>query len=320
MNRIVFVAAAMAVVGSCLSASSITCSYNGAATTSACYGTLGVSFASNDTLSFYDAFGSATQPPRDVSIPASATTVGGVGVQVSLGPGGSMTGGMVVPTTGDHHMTRFDNSQVIYVTDGEGNFGWDVGGDPSVLNDPAFFQYAGHFNGPSAPVLSTEAAGGWGAFLLGPTNASGLTTSDQMVFTFDRPLSGAGFLISTVSNGAANTDFNAEIDAYNGNTLIGTYVIQASGLGGICASLQNFSTPVPCNDAPFIGFSDPNSTITKLVVDAFDSTGNHGFFVSDFVAQVNGSQPAPEPAFFGFTGLCLAVFAGFASKRTRSSK
>jgi len=320
VNRIVFVAVGMAVVGSCLSASSITCSYNGAASTSSCYGTPGVSVASNDTLSFY-AFGSATQAPLDVSSPASATTVGGVGVQVSLGPGGVMPGGMVVPSSGDHHVTRFDNSQVIYVTDGQGSFGWDVSGDPSVLNDPAFFQYAGHFDGPSAPVLSTEAAGGWGAFLLGPTNASGLTTSDQMVFTFDRPLSGAGFLISTVSNGAANTNFTAEVDAYNGNILLGTYVIQASGLGGICASLQNFSTPVPCNDAPFIGFSDPNNTITKLVVDAFDATGNHGFFLNDFVAQYNGSigQPAPEPALFGFTGLCLTAL-GFASKRRGSSK
>ena len=323
MRRFSLGVVAAAVLTGQLYASSISCSFNGGASTSSCYGT-GVSFASNDSLNFLSAFGSAqtsASNPDNVMTRGqlNAFTNNNLGVSVTLGGGGTtMPGGLVEPAAGTAYITRADNTQYVWASSVAS---WDGPGDPGIT--PSFIHYAGQFAAPTQEMGLNEGSGGWGAALLGPTASNGSAAAAPLVFTFNVPIAGVGFNISTVSASTSftNTNFRAEIDAYNGNTFVGSYFLIANGLGGYCSSLLNFQLdPTACNDAPFIGFATGTNSITKITIDAIDSTGNFGFFLANMVIQEDfpsGIQ-TPEPAVLVLTGGGLALLGLWERKRRKS--
>jgi hypothetical protein len=309
-------ALALGLLGVPLSASTLTCSFSGAASSSNCYGN-GIQFGTDDTLSLLS-LGSATQGPVSMANGSiSGTTANGVGVQFSLGPGGTtLAGGLVDSASIGQYLARADNTEDIWATDHNGHFAWDGPGDSGPAQTPNFNAYDGHFNAPTAHVIGTEASGAWGDYLIGPALANGGPANGTLVLNFSQSLAAVGFQISSVSNGTANTSFMAELDAYDGNVLLGSYLINAGGSGGVCAGLNPSPNPVPCNDAPLLAYSDPNHSITKVVVYAIDATGDYGFLIGNLVAQDAPSESAPEPAGFVLGGGGLLLL-GVLAKRSR---
>lgn len=306
MRLITFGVLATAALSGHLYASSVTCSFNGGVTSSTCYGA-GVSFFSNDSLNFLTAFGSASRAPynEQQNGPLTGTTANGVGVSVSLGPGGTMPGGLVVPAPNTTYISRIDNTQDVWA---QNALAWDQPGDPGYT--PNFMYYAGHFAAPTHTTTLSEASGGWGDYLLGPTAANGKAGNTPLVFTFSTPVSGVGFNISTVSGSTddINTNFLAELDAYSGTTLLGSYFLTANGLGGYCPTVESFiSNPSACNDAPFIGFTSSTRDITSVTVDAIDSTGNFGFLLANMVANDPDIPATPEPGEFLLCGSGMLI-------------
>ena len=145
--------------------------------------------------------------------------------------------------------------------------------------------FAGHFNAnPTSqdPTMSGE-------HLLGDISSSG-----NLVLSFDRNLSQIGFKIAT-NDSASNTNFTATLVAYNGSTVLHTYLINVSGGGGICDSLRvpsnhpNATPPVPCNDAAFIAMDAGPQRFTSVQV---FTSGTSGFYINGL--QFNAEE-IPEP-------------------------
>lgn len=314
----------------------LTCNYNGLSTgstlTNSCYN-YGVTFTTNDSLDFYNAFGTALNGEHNVSGGGiSATTGGGVGVTVSLGPDTTMQGGLGTGP-GQGEISRVDNTDTVYDAGSNCMFGCPtIGWTPPGSNGvPGFLHYGGQFTAPTTTSTQNEAQGGWGAYLLGPTTSTGASISGEMEFTFTKQLKSVGFNIDSVSSGF-NDNFTAEIDAYgflNGvaNSFLGYYLITDTGNGGLCQTVVSASgqtNPVSCSDAPFIGFADPNGGITQIRISAETSpTSNNGFFVDNLVlkqgsAGINLLSDAPEPTAFWTLGAGAALLFAFARKRVQS--
>jgi hypothetical protein len=314
VRRIRLVGLIVALFAAHIYAATVQCSFSGGGLTSNCYGS-GVSFTSNDSLNLYSAFGSASASPIDMNNgPLTAATTNGVGVQFTLGPGGTtMAGGLDAAFSTSHYLTREDNTADVWVTDGLGHYAWDIPG----AYGPNFNAYAGQFEAPTAHVIGTEASGAWGDYLIGPTLGDGAPANGTVVINFAQGVGDVGFDISSVSGGAANTNFTAEMDAYAGSTLLGSYLINATGSGGICAALRPSSgaDPVPCNDAPLMGYVDPNNSITKVVIYAKDATGDDGFMIGDLRVQDGAVDPAPEPADYLLIGGGCLLLSLYARKR-----
>lgn len=281
---------------------------------SSCYQPGGLTFTGDDSLNLYQAFGSASQAPMSVSSAAlTANSTKGVQVSMSLGPGGqTMQSGLVEGVTNTSYLTREDNAQWIYATDGYGDYAWDTPGVAGIT--PSFNAYSGQFNAPTAPVVGTEAGGAWGDYLIGPTSSSGGAAIGTLNINFSGlGVAGVAFDISTVST-INNSNFIAEIDAYHGATLIGSYRINATGLGGGCPGLVPNPVPHPCNDAPMLAILDPASqTITQVRVFGLDATGDHGFMIGNLsIIDAVAPPGVPEPAttFLAGAGLLLIAYAG----------
>ena len=230
-----------------------------------------------------------------------------------------MPGGLVAPTSGTTYISRVDNTQYVWASSVAS---WDAPGDPQVSGDPNFLHYAGQFVAPTQEAQSSEAQGGWGTYLLGPTASNGSAGSSPLIFYFNQGVAGVGFNISTVSasTSATNTNFTAEIDAFNGSHLLGSYFLTANGLGGYCASVESFlNDPTSCNDAPFIGFSSTTNNITKITIDAIDSTGNFGFFLANMVLKEDAPPQTPEPGLLVLTGGGL-ILLGFWERKRHASR
>lgn len=332
MRRFLITFGGVAIFAAIAAASTISCNFNNAGTTNVCYGQ-GATFSSNDSINFLTGFGSASTTssvyPYDViahGALSGGSTVDGVGVTVSLGPGGSTQfqgpiAGVTSATAS--RLSRYDNTQDAYEVDGTSFAGW--------VATNSYHTYAGQFSAPNTPTVSpTEAHGDYGDYLLGPTSgSSGANHPDSapLIFNFATPVAGIAFDISSVSAGATpNTNFTAEVDAYDGNTFLGYYYLSAPGLGGVCSGLTSFgdptvNNPIPCNDAPQIGFSTQYNTITKIVIDAVDQTGDHGFFVGNMLLAETTTPPggggAPEPASLLITGCGLVAGGALFRKRSR---
>jgi hypothetical protein len=321
MRRSLFITGLLALTAVIGHASSYTCNF-GAGTTSNCYGN-GVSFTSNDSLDFYSVFGSAqtsANNPKNTNStlgggPLVGNSVNSDNVSVSLGPASeTMHDGFNAVQADTSYIARIDNVGDWWSTTRGG--GWvavntgQTNGKPS----PTIDAYAGHFNVYSTPGAIDESQ--WqGTYLLGPILQQGGAAYGELVFNFSNPIYGVGFNISTRSNGTANTNFTAEIDAYNGNTFIGSYYLTATGSGGICATAKQ-GPPIACNDAPFIGIEEALPQITSIRIDAIDSTGNFGFLLGNMILEDTPPPPgAPEPAIAFLTAGGLLAFSILARRR-----
>jgi hypothetical protein len=109
--------------------------------------------------------------------------------------------------------------------------------------------------------------------------------------------------------------------AYNGTTLLGTYSMDVTGGGGICASLDpsspNSQHPVACNDAAFIALDAGTQTITSISVITTDAAG---FFIGRLFLEAPAGVVVPEPAALLMVGCGLAALGLLAKKRAARSR
>jgi hypothetical protein len=161
--------------------------------------------------------------------------------------------------------------------------------------------FAGHFDAPSAPSPTPE----YGDHLVG-VNGTG-----PFGITFGQGVSAVGFSLST----RLQVDFMASLAAYSEDgSLLSTLSVDARGLGGFCAGLDNTSGPVPCNDAPFLALRASDRRIASVVLNTNDPAG---VFINTLYLDTSGSMPVPEPGSVILMGgglLCL----GLAARRRRA--
>jgi hypothetical protein len=190
------------------------------------------------------------------------------------------------------------------------------------------FTYPGHFDAPGAPAGTPQT--GSGAHLLEMYNGIGTGFgTGSYVINFDKGISAAGLLVSVRGlTGTATIDFDATITAFDKNGgFLATYVINTAAVGGVCASVNTTNnpnnSPVPCNDAPFIGVRAPGSLssqqIYQIVITATTGVGTQ--LVKDSVL-LDSLQfdvfVAPEPAAVFLCGAGL-VLIGVLRRRQRTA-
>jgi hypothetical protein len=209
----------------------------------------------------------------------TAQTYGGVGVTVSS-PNGMNIG-------------RVDNT--VYAWDAV--FGWT---SPQIVAGYPIYTFAGHFGAPGTPGSTPP----FGDNLLGVFETSAVSDSEMML-SFDSPIQGVAFRISSTYS----VDFTALLQAYDStNTLLGSYQIVTTGLGGACAglfALGSDGNPVPCNDAPQIQILAPGMSRLQLTVN--DPNGA----VIDQLGLVDSAVPEPGTA----AGMLAAIAVLFIARR-----
>jgi len=177
---------------------------------------------------------------------------------------------------------------------------------------PAMEGFPGHFDSASATSLSTAS----------PTNNAQLLESSSgapLELTFlGEPAYGVWFQIASLSG--VNSLFTAEVQAFNssGNS-IGSYQLAESGSygsGGLCQSVAA-NHPMPCNDAPYVGFYDPQGRISSIYISVFNPGSLSppiGFAIDSVLVDT-----VPEPAMLLMIGSGLAAIALYGRKRRARS-
>jgi hypothetical protein len=199
----------------------------------------------------------------------------------------------IAVSTGGVGVTRVDDLAMFY----EGpQTGWANADQTNIAYFP------GHFNSASAAQTSP----GGDALI---ADSSGAPLELSLLGQVSEPLLGIWFQIASLSG--TNSLFVAEVQAFdkNGNP-IGTYMLTEGGSygsGGACNSLYALypSTPVPCNDSPYVGFYDPQGRISSVYISVF----NPGNFSTPIGFAIDALQidEAPEPA------IPLLIFGGLAA-------
>jgi hypothetical protein len=187
----------------------------------------------------------------------------------------------------------------------------------SFFSTPQPYGFQGHFDAP--PNTAADSAivpGAPGDHLMGLA-ANGTTAAGAMTVNFTDKLASLGFRL------AANqmSVFDATISIFsglNGTGLIDTLTLTSSGGGGICTSLSSTSNspfvPVPCNDAPLVGFIG-TAGIKSLTVTTTDATG---FYISKLLyTPSSGDIITPEPTSLLLSGFGVALLV-FGRRRRRS--
>jgi hypothetical protein len=176
--------------------------------------------------------------------------------------------------------------------------GWQP---PGFDGNPNYATFGGHFNSASTPT----------------------GTSDQILEAFGGPLElvflnepayGIWFDISALGS-LANTLFDVKITAYGSNSvLLGTYTVAetAGGTGGICTGLSD-KPPQPCDNAPEVGFYDPEGRIRSIYISVFNP-GNLNAPVPFGIDKLELAE-IPEPAAPWMIGAGLAAIAFYGRKR-----
>jgi hypothetical protein len=212
-------------------------------------------------------------------------------VAIQLAPG--YTGGAV-------GLTRVDDAAEVW-----SGLAWVLAG----AKDIASFQ--GHFNSNSIPSTQVPV----GDALVKDTTGAPLELS-----FLDQSVSGVWFQIASLIG--TNSLFEAEVQAFNGKTLLGTYTLTESGAygsGGKCTTLlvSPPTAPVPCNDAPYVGFYDPQGRITSIYISVFNPGSMStpiGFAIDSL--EISPETPGvPEPAMSLMIGSGLAAIALYRRKR-----
>jgi hypothetical protein len=166
-------------------------------------------------------------------------------------------GGVRFTVTSNDLLTRVDNADLAW---------------SSTFNAwvPASFAYPGarYFSGFFGGATTSTSVPATGDNLLGAVAPSGASHgSPTITLTFALPFSYVAFHISSKTN----SNFTAQLLAFNGAVQLGTFQVQATGLGGNCAGTTQ-SPPQPCNSAPLIQFYAPAGTITTVQVVLVDDT------------------------------------------------
>lgn len=266
MRRRLVLLALTAGVCADLRAASLSCSLDGSAV--GCYQQF--QFSSDPTLSWLSGLGEATQ-----GLHSGPWTTSNQAINVTL--------------SSPNLLQRSDNTEFAW-----SGTQWTL---PTTIN-PNISTFFGRFGAPDQPCLagpptcsySTDPnyiGGQFGDDLVGVRGGSPLTIN------FATPVTSAGFLVSA----RTLLNFSATLQAYDSmGSLLGTYAIVATGLGGVCAGLADFSTgsPQPCTldnayygPAPFIGFTALSPSIAKLVLQTNDSNGL-------FIDQMYFTEGVPE--------------------------
>jgi hypothetical protein len=136
------------------------------------------------------------------------------------------------------------------------------------------------------------------------------------------PAFGVWFQISSLSG--TNSLFVAEVQAFNSSgDPIGSYQLAESGSygsGGQCLSLEA-NHPMPCDDAPYVGFYDPEGRISSIYISVFNATvtgvptGSPIGFAIDSLYM----DEVPEPAMLLMIGSGLAAIGLYGRKRRAQS-
>ena len=323
MRAVCLIAGLLAAAGNLCASATLNCAMGGLATgvivptaftnsSTGCWSTTLTGFINttyNDSLNWgapttQGGLGTATlgnQLPVTTSGGVTATTQSGFGVGLQLAPNNSGASGNLV---------REDNAA--YVWSPSPVSGWLPQGIPTVT--PSLQLYAGHFNatGPTAP-----AAGYYGDQLIELPNGGPL----ELTF-LNQGVLGVWFQISSQS-GLVNTSFGASVEAFDSSgNVLGTYSINAGGSGGQCgfpAGAQSATGlfvqtgPAPCNDAPYVGFYDPQGRIKSIYISVTDPTQNNNLI--GFAIDTLTVDEDPEPSIPLMIGGGLAAF--FLWKRWR---
>jgi hypothetical protein len=173
---------------------------------------------------------------------------------------------------------------------------------PGFYGTPSVSAYAGHFNSATTPTGTSDQ-------VVELANGGPL----ELVF-LNEPAFGAFFQISSV--GGNNALFEVEIQAFaSNNSAIGTYYMTESGTGtgGTCTGLSS-KPPVPCNNAPTVGFYDPEGRIRSIYISVF-TPGNPNNLLG-FEIESLELDPIPEPAAVWMIGAGLAAIAFYGRKRS----
>jgi hypothetical protein len=212
-------------------------------------------------------------------------------VAIQLAPG--YTGGAV-------GLTRVDDAAEVW--DG---VAWVLAGAENIAG------FQGHFNSNSTKSTTVPA----GDALLKDTSGAPLELS-----FLTHPVSGVWFQIASLAG--TNSLFVAKVQAFNGSSLLGTYTLTESGAygsGGKCTTLlvSPPGGPTPCNDAPYVGFYDPQGHITSIYISVFSpgSLSTPIGFVIDSLQIEPATPGVPEPAMPLMIGGGLAAMALYRRKR-----
>jgi len=215
------------------------CALNGASmNNNLCY-SANTLFTTPLTLDWETAFGQATinsnpQNPHTVTPLAPWTTnIAGVNVGVNVGADYSVNGVLSANAT----LTRVDNEVYVWNPVASQWVPPAASNDPTLVDD---FTYGGHFSAPGPAKVAGD-----GAHLLTMETNGQVFATGSYVITFDQGIHAAGLLLS-VQGGSNNINFDATIKAYgiedpttHISPLLATYVINTSGLGGLCGSLSD---------------------------------------------------------------------------------
>jgi len=247
------------------------------------------------SLTGQSGLGSAT--PGSNSFAATSTPVAnrtalsnGDPVSVSL-PGGANTA-----------VTRVDD--LAYVWEGSSTE-WSSAAYANVANFAGHFNSAGSTTAPPGDALLKDSSG---------------TPLELSLLGATGPVLGIWFEIASLSG--TNSLFQADVQAYDGSVPLGTYVLTetANGTGGVCPGLtinaETPTVPVPCDDAPYVGFYDPQGRITSVYISVYNigsPTVPIGFAIDSL--YVDEAAVVPEPAIPLLIGTGLAAMALYRRKR-----
>ena len=240
----------------------------------------------------------------DWGAPTAASGLSGLGA-ATLGssftePVGSRTatsGDDTVGITGPAAVSRVDNFDVVW-----NGVSWVSPGFGGVAAG-----FAGHFNANTAQNTTAT-----GDHLLKDTSGTPL----ELTFLTES-MDGVWFRIASLAG--TNSLFVATVQGYDArHNLLGSYTLTEGGSygsGGTCTSLYQGPTaaPVPCNDAPYVGFYDPQGRISSIYVSVFDPGNLNvpiGFAIDSLLIE-----DAPEPAVPLMIGGGLAALALYRRKR-----
>ena len=195
-----------------------------------------------------------------------------------------------------------------------------AGADGTVNANPAtaVAEFNGHFNSLSA---ATPAPGAQpGDTLLALPNGGPLELS-----FVGEPAFGVWFEIASMSG--TNSLFEVYLQAFgNGGVSLGSYTLTESGSygsGGTCTTLTS-RPPVPCNDAPYVGFYDPEGRIRSIYISVCATgsvciPGQAGYSPLGFAIDYLYADEVPEPAIPLLIGGGLAAMALYRRKRLSRS-
>ena len=182
------------------------------------------------------------------------------------------------------------------------------------------YGFQGHFDAPPDTSPSSPIPPGTPGDSLIGLAVNGTTSAGILTMSFSDPLESLGFRLA--SN--YNSSFEATISVFSGLNGTGTMIDQlnlSSTAGGICTSLSSGANmphvPVPCNDAPFLGFLSTGG-IHSVTVSTNDS---RGFYIGSLFFTPGGGSGGivtPEPASLVLCGFGMAALAFGRLRRRRS--